>query len=432
MRSSSAAAIALALIAVAGCARAPGPNDPNVRGIGYVRLEDALKKHPLYPQLSQIQDSIDALNLTALGTPAVPRTSAQIASMTRELNAQLKSAQDRANSILRQKQSDYQAREQAAIRSALAAAGAGTNGTQAVQSMQNVTAQQAQQVASQANSDFQQYQQSVLAQDNAAVKSVSNQLSARADRQYRQKATELQESEAQLSLDLSQANAGKRLDLRTKLNNLALDDATRKQLRAQLSALDQQEASALAAQRARDAQTLANYQKQLRQQTAAQIAQQAAKIHASTRSKIEARHNEVSQQVASTMQGLQPAAIPSNLPAATRDRIAQIDKQFKAQFQADAQKTVQQYQATKSQLDQQYAELQGANGVATGAAGKQLAQLQKQRDDLYNKMVDQIKREASGVAAKRGLRVVLVSVEAAPGGIDLTGDVEKDIESLHE
>src|SRR5581483_5602874 len=187
MRSSNLAAIVLALIAVAGCARAPGPNDPNVRGIGYVRLEDALKKHPLYPQLSQIQDSIDALNLTALGTPAVPRTSAQIASMTRELNAQLKNAQDRANSILRQKQSDYQAREQAAIRSALAAAGAGTNGTQAVQSMQNVTAQQAQQVASQANADFQQYQQSVLAQDSAAVKNVSDQLSARADRQYRQK-----------------------------------------------------------------------------------------------------------------------------------------------------------------------------------------------------------------------------------------------------
>ncbi len=36
------------------------------------------------------------------------------------------------------------------------------------------------------------------------------------------------------------------------------------------------------------------------------------------------------------------------------------------------------------------------------------------------------------VAAKRGLQVVFISVVAAPGGIDLTGDVEKDIESLHQ
>ena len=147
---------------------------------------------------------------------------------------------------------------------------------------------------------------------------------------------------------------------------------------------------------------------------------------------MQARHNEVSQQVASQLQGLQPAAIPSNLPAATRDKLQQIDKQYKAQFQADAQKTIDEYQATKADLDAQYAALQGADGAATGAAGKQVADLQRQRDDLYNKMVDQVKRDAGTVAAKRGLQVVFISVVAAPGGIDLTDDVEKDIESLHQ
>lgn len=432
MRFSKAACALLAALALSACAHQPQPDDPNVRGIGYVRIDDVIKVHPLYPQLSQLQDSIDALNLKALGAAAVPRTPAQIASETKELNRELKQAQDRANAILRQKQADYQRREQAAINAALAAAGAGTNGNAPVSAMQNVTAQQAQQVTQQANADFQAYQKSVIAQDNAAVKRISQQLGDRANKAYRQKATQLQEKESQLSLELSQQDAPKRLDLRMKLGNLALSDAQRKQYRDQLAALDSNEAAVVDAQRKRDQKELADYQKQLREQTSKQIADQVAKIRSETQSKLESRRNEVSAQVSSQLKGLQPAPIPSNLPAQTRDKLAQIDKQFKSEFQADAQKTIDQYQSTKADLDAQYAALQGADGTATGAANKEVAELQHQRDELYNKMVDQVKRDAGTVAAKRGLQVVFISVVAAPGGIDLTNDVEKDIESLHQ
>ena len=432
MRSSNLAAAALAALAIAGCAHQPSADDPTVRGIGYVRVNDVLKQHPLYPQLSQIQDAIDGLGLKSLGPAAVPRTSAQIATQTKELNRELQQAQSRANAILRQKQQDYQQREQAAIRAALGAAGAGTNGSQPVQQMQNASSAQAQQVASQANADFEAYQRSVIAQDNAAVAQIGKQLSDRADRAYRQKATELQEKESQLSLELSQQDASKRLDLRMKLNSLALPDAQRKQYRDQLAAIDQREAAAVAAQRAQDQKTLQAYQKQLADQTRSQINVQAAKVHEETRAKLAARHNEVSQQVASQLQGLQPQAIPSNLPAQTRDKLAQIDKQYKSAFQADAQKTIQEYQTTKANLDAQYQALQSADGTAGAAANTQLAQLQHQRDDLYNKMVAQIKADAGKVAAKRGLRVVFMNIEGAAGGIDLTNDVEKDIESLHQ
>lgn len=433
MRLSKRVCAALAAaVALAGCAQQLRPDDPNVRGIGYVRLEEVLKKHPLYPQLSQIDDSIDALGMRSLGTGAVPKTGPQIASQTKELNAELKAAQDRANAILRQKQADYAQREQAAISAALAAAGAGTNGSQAAQGMQNVTAAQAQSVTAQANSDYAQYQQSVISQSNAALQSIGKQLSDRADRAYAQRATQLQERESQLSLELSQQDAAKRLQLRMKLNGLALPDATRKEYRDQLAALDRNEAAVVAAQRVRDQQALSVYRAQLNAQVQGQLAAQSAKIHSDTQAKLQTRHNEVSQQVASQLQGLRPAAVPSNLPASTRDRIAQIDRQFKAQFQADAQKTIAEYQSTKAELDARYADLQGADATATGAARTQLGQLQRERDDLYNKIVEQIKREAGTVAAKRGLQVVLVNIEAAPGGIDLTDDVEKDIESLHE
>jgi hypothetical protein len=432
MRLSRTAAALVTACVFTACAHQLNPGDPNVRGIGYVRVEDAIKLHPLYPQLAQLQDSIDALNLKALGAAAVPQTPAQIAKATAELNRELKQAQDRANSLLRQKQIDYQAREQAAIRAALSAAGAGTNGNAPVSAMQNTTAQQAQQVAAQANADFQAYQQSVISQDNAAMRRMNAQLEARANDAYRQKATQLQEKESQLSLNLSQQDAAQRLDLRMKLGNLAMSDADRKKYRDQLAALDANEAAAVDAQRKRDQQDLAAYRTQLRAQMQRDVAAQAAKIHAATQAKLQERHNEVSQQVASQLQGLQPAAIPSNLPAATRTKLQQIDQQYKAQFQADAQKTIDQYQTTKADLDAQYAALQGADGAATGAAGKELTDLQRQRDDLYNRMVDQVKRDAATVAAKRGLQVVFVSVVAAPGGIDLTDDVEKDIESLHQ
>ena len=432
MRSSSIAALVLAALAFSACAHQPSADDPTVRGIGYVRINDVLKKHPLYPQLSQVQDAIDGLGLKSLGPSAAPRPKAQIAQQTQELNKELQQAQDRANGILRQKQQDYQQREQAAIRAALGAAGAGTNGSRPVQQMQNVSSSQAQQVAQQANSDFQAYQKGVIAQDNAAVAQISKQLSERADRSYRQKATQLQEKESQLSLELSQNDATKRLDLRMKLNSLALPDAQRKQYRDQLAAIDRSEAAVVSAQRARDQKTLAAYQKTLQQQTRSQITAQAAKIHQQTSAKLASRHDEVSQQVASQLKGLQPQAIPSNLPAQTRDKLAQIDKQFKSQFQADAQKTIQQYQTTKADLDAQYQALGSADGAAGAAANKQLAQLQHQRDDLYNKMVAQIKSDAGTVAAKRGLRVVFMNIEGAAGGIDITNDVEKDIESLHQ
>ncbi len=62
----------------------------------------------------------------------------------------------------------------------------------------------------------------------------------------------------------------------------------------------------------------------------------------------------------------------------------------------------------------------------------QRATLVKRRDDLYAQIVAQIQSEARRLAKDRGLNVVFVDPKAAPGGYDLTDEVSKDIESLHE
>lgn len=431
VRLSSAGCFALLLLACAACARPVDVNGPNIRGIGYVRVEDVVKVHPLYGQLAQLDTAIAALDLRAIG-PVVPKTGAQIAVETRQLNAELQKAQQRANQILRQKQIDYSQRERAAIDAATRAAGEGTGGSQSAQQMQNVSAQQAQAVTQAANADFQHYQRSVMDQDNVAIAAISRQLQERANRQFAQKATQLQERESQISLDLSQADAGVRLQIRTKLSNLALDDTVKRRYQAQLNALDRKERDRLAVARAADQKTLATYRTQIQGQATAAIAAQAAKIRSQTQAKVTNRRDTVGAQVSSEIKGLTPQSAPPNLSLATRSKIAQIGKQFKSQFQADAAKTIAQYQAAKADLDARYSSLQGVDTAATGDASKKAADLQKRRDDLYGKIVGQIKRVAEAQGAKRGFRVVFINIAAAAGGYDLTGDVEKDIESLRE
>jgi Outer membrane protein (OmpH-like) len=399
----------------------------SIRGVGYVRLEDVVKHHPLYPQLSQLDDAIAAINLQA-AAPHVPLSAAQITQQTQELNKELQAAQIRTNKILVQKQQDYVKREQQAISAALAAAGVKGAGSYAAQALSATSAQQVQQAAAAANADLAAYQQSVVSQNSATASAIVRQLQAQAAQAYRARAEQLEQNETNLSLRLTQEDAPQRLAIKTRLSNLALDETTRKQLMSQLAALDTKEASAVAAARRADGAQLVQYRAQLNSQTRAAIAQQVGRIQAQTNAKIATRRNEVGAQ----LRGLGPPPLPAKLPAGVQAKIAQINRQFTASFQADAQQTINDYASTKADLDRQFAALHGADVGATGAAAKELTALQKRRDDLYGEIVDQVQREAARIAKDRGFSVVFGGVEAAPGGYDLTNEVTKDVESLHE
>ncbi|MGA8532700.1 MAG: hypothetical protein WB615_01180, partial [Candidatus Tumulicola sp.] len=294
--------------------------------------------------------------------------------------------------------------------------------------MSATSAQQAQQAASAANQDFMAYQQSVVAQDNAATSAIARQLQAQAAEKFRAKAEQLAQNETDLSLRLSQADATQRLAIKTRLSNLALDEETRKQLLAQMASLNGKESAALGAQRRADATTLNAYRAQLDAETSAAVRSQVGSIAGQTRAKIAERRNEVGQQLRS----LGPPALPATLPSGVRAKIAAIHRQFTGQFQADAQRTVADYDATKADLDRQFAALHGADVGATGTAAKELDTLQKHRDTLYRQIVDQITREATRIAKDRGFSIVFGNVAVANGGYDLTNDLIKDVESLHE
>jgi hypothetical protein len=422
----------LAVVVCAGATLATGGCAPNVhssaiRGTGYIRLDEVVKHHPLYAQLTQLDDAIAAINLQ-VAAPQVPLSAKQITAQVAVLNRELRAAQDRANKILAQKQRDYARREQQAVAAALAAAGIRGSGALAAQQMSGASAQQAAQAAQAANADLMAYQQNVIAQDNAASSSIAKQLQVQADQKYRAKAEQLQQNETDLSLRLTQQDAATRLAIRMKLNNLALEPEARKQAQEQLAALGAKEAAALDAQRKADAQTLRAYRAELDQQAGGAIRSQVGAIQAQTRAKLEERRDAVGSQLRS----LGPPSLPANLPPGVQTRIAQIHKQFIGQFQADAGKTVAEYNDTKSDLDRQFAALHGADVGATGAAAKELQSLQKRRSDLYQQIVAQVERDATRIAKDQGFSIVFVNIWAAAGGYDLTNQVIKDVESQHE
>lgn len=401
-------------------------HSPNIRGTAYVRMDEVIKHHPLYGQLSQIEDSITAINLEAAG-PRVPKSAAEVAAGIRQLNQQLRDAQDRANKAIAQKQQEYVKKEQQADAAALSAAGIDPSGFQAAAQMSTTSRQQAASAAQQANKDYMAYQQSIISQDNAAVNAVAMQLQKQADQQYRAKAEQLQQNETDLSLRLAQSDATERSALKLKLNNLALDPAARASVNQQLAALDKKEADQVNALRARDQQELAAYRLQLHAQTDSAIREQVGKIRSQTSAKLNARRNEVGSQLKALA-----GPVPPNVPPDVQKKLAQIHSQYSSMFQADAQKTVSEYNDTKADLDRQYAALQGQDVGATGSAAKELASLQKRHDDLQAQMTDQIQHEAQRIAKEMGFSVVFENIAAANGGYDLTNDLIHDVESLHE
>ncbi len=413
------------VVAVAGCA--PNVHSSAIRGTGYVRIDEVVKHHPLYGQLSQLDDAIAAINLQSVARH-VPLSATQIAAQTAALNQELRAAQIRANKILAQKQNDYAQREQQAVRSALAAAGIRGSGALAAQQMSGTSAQQVAQAAKAADADLMEYQQNVVAQDNAASSSIAKQLQAQEAQKYRAKAEQLMQNETDLSLRLTQQDAASRLAIKMRLSNLALDPGARKQAQEQLAAIGAKEAAQLGAQRDVDAATLRSYRQQLDRQTGDAIRTQIGAIQAQTRGKLEERRNEVGTQLRS----LGPPSLPTNLSPDVQARISGIHRQFVGQFQADAAKTIGEYNATKTDLDRQFAALHGADVGATGAAAKELGMLQKRRGELYGQIVAQVERDVSRIAKDKGFSIVFVNIWSAAGGYDLTSEIIKDVESQHE
>jgi hypothetical protein len=430
----AAALVALGACAKNGTAASTTVGDPAAAGtVGYVHMDDLVKHHPLYSQLSAYDESIQSLDLRGT-VPDLARPSAALAREEAALQKELDAAAARTRRLLDAKSHEFQAREQAAIAAALRGGAAGPSAAEIRRQIATTAQQQAVSVGAQAQRDYDRYRSTIIAEDGAELSAAQRALTDRANRTYRAKQDELQAREAALSLDLANRDAAQRLALRTRLSSLALDDADRDDARNKLAAIDRKESDELAALKNRDAQTLGVLQAQLRAGVQRDIESREVAIRARTGEKLKQRQDDIRQQFTGTsgLAAAGPAASNPKLTPQLRTKIKALHDAYQQQFENDARSTIADFQRTRDDLRHRYEELRGVDAASQGGAQAQIASLTKKRDDLYDQMVAQIGREVRIIAQQRGISVVVTDPVANPGGVDLTADAMKDIESLHE
>jgi hypothetical protein len=411
MHSAGKRLAALAVIALAaGCSN--GRTSNGAAGTeAYVDVARALAAHPLHARLERLDAAIAVLGQAAAsgGSPDA------IARERQRLDAELAQAAAQSQAELGRKRALYLRREQEAVEEVLAQARAQAG------TASGVSPQQAQQAMIDAGRAFQAYQQSVLSADRETLQRLAGELRAQARREIQAKAAYLQQQESQLSLRLAQEDAPQRLALQTRLSNLALDADQRAAIQKQLAALDAKEHDALRARQERDRAELEAYEAEVQRRMTETMRSEEARLQAASQAKVLARRNEVVAQ----LRALAPGPVPSALPPATRDEIAQIEQQFQGEFATDAQRTVDAYERVKAKLDAELDALATAQRAAGGTVAEQLAGMHRERDALYARMIADVRRAADTVARRDGMHVVLVEPKATPppGARDLTGDV---------
>jgi len=437
-------AAALLAASLAACAHGGQPPESAPSGssrVGFVRMDELVKIHPLYGQLAQYDRSIEAFDLSGT-VPHATAPDKNVAAREHQLELELKAAAQRTSKLLDEKQKQYQLEESKAIAAALQSAGGNVPSASQIGGAVNQTAQlQAGAAGSQAQRDFEAYRGTLEKQGQAQIAAAQRALVQRADRTYRARADELQAKEAALSLKLANEDAPQRLALRTKLSSLALDDAAREDAQKQLQSLDRKEADAVGAERNRDQQTLGALNAQLQAQVRIDLEKQVAQIHGRTMAQLNARQTALAAQVRSmsgpivqmkVVNGKTQSTVNPSLPPAVRARIEQLHNDYQKRFQDDAKTTIADFNKTREDLSRRYAQLHAVDAGASGSATQQIVALRHKRDDLYDQITGQIGREVRVVAQQRGISVVLTDVVAPAGGVDLTADAKKDIESLHE
>jgi hypothetical protein len=393
--------------------------------VGYVDIDALVKVHPLYPQLAQTERSIDALNLRSLG-PGVGSTGSSLDAQDAELQKELTDASNRTRQILNQKQTEYQREENAAITAALAAGGHAAKSSSVGGNVSATTGKQVGSVNAEMNRDVATYRRTLSSQEQQQERDYSRAVSDRLNRQLQAKTNELQNKEANLELQLQTKDAPQRLELRTRLSNLAMDQTSRDQVKAQIDALDKSESDQVAAMRNRDQQTLAQLRAQLRTQAQSDVNSGIAKIRSQNGAK------------AGPQGGGNTGAVPggvvasTNLPPDLKAKIAALHKEYQERYTTDANATIAAFTKTRDDLQKRYNELHAVDSGANSSLSKELAALQAQHDQLYSEIVDQIDREVRIVAQTKGVTTVVSDVIGNGSGVDLTEAAKKEIESLHE
>jgi hypothetical protein len=386
-----ATACAMLLLGFGGLTIAPS-SAASAAGAAFVDLPQLVRSHPLHRFLDQYDSEIAALSATrgvaGLGDPAAMAQSSAAA-----LQTDVSAAAAHAEAIGKRDAGANRAREQAAI-------------TQLLRSEHT------------ADSEKTADTKELASETDANVRAYGEALSESAERAYAAREQQLREKELTLAYDLEGRDAGRRLTLRLKLDDLHLTSARRARLRAALAALDAGEFRAVSAMRSADAIRLATYRAQLEESAAASEQMMVGQL----RSKAGANYvilARVFHEAANEDEALPP---PSQLAAFTGGYAAPRDGQTIASGM----------RASGDDLSQRFRQIAAVDARSQGGVATQLRILKAARDALYRSIVAQIRAEALTLARQRGLgSVEFVSAAPKTGGLDFTPTVAAHLARLN-
>lgn len=360
---------------------------PPKRTAGFIDLPRLVAAHPLHAVLAGYDREIAALrstqNLPGLRDPgATARTAAS--AQQREAGA----AQAIVGAIAARDPNYDRVRERRAL-AALNALGRGGPGAMS------------------------EYTDALVRETDASLAAFSSATAQRSARAYAARAQQLREQELTLAFDLEREDAGRRLALRVKLDELHLSAPARAKLEAQLAALGARELHAITILRARDAETLAAYRRQLVDEGAAANAAMAAQL----RSKAVANFA-VRRRVAESGASAVPRA---ELPG----RLAAFSASYARPAATDAVESG--VRTAGTDLSQRFTALGDVDRRSQREVAAQIATLQGDRIALYRAIVAQILQTANRIAEQRGLTRVELTGTRPNASVDLTGAVKASI-----
>jgi len=436
-----AAAFAIAVAACSGSSSVSSgsPSLAPVSGaVGYVDMNAVIAAHPMNAEIVALQDQINALNAQSLVAPKAVTPQQQQAQA--QLQAELQAADAAFQDELARKRAYYEQREAQAVQAAEAQALGQTQGGPGtmLSGMRQQYGTQIQAMQTTAGKTLLDYRSALFKQDSDHLRSVQQQLAIGVTARIRAKSQQYSDAETAYQVQLAKQDQASKLNLRAQLENLALSDKQRVQAQSQLQDIETREEYLINQMKTKDDAALKAFEKQQNAGATARFNAERLATENASRAKLQARQQDLGTQMQAQVHNL-GGQFQAQVSAANqalqnnpkvRAQVAQIHNQMQSSYVADANRSLEDYKATRKALVEKYSAIAHLQLQDNQAIASQIDQLAAQRRDLYAGIVGQVQGVVEQIARKEGIGLVLASVRAANGAVDLTGPVARAVAAL--
>lgn len=372
----------------------------------YVDVRALIPRDPLYPALAQYDRQISALSAT-------------LQTGFSQADAAIAHAGAAVHAIALQRSPVFPALPAPPVAGAGCIDGCGAGRIR--DRIAQTYAQQRQEVRSASSSDLARYRAALLAQERAAYDAFVTSLHRRTQQALATRGSELAERESTMLLDLARAHAEQRLNIRARLQTLALRPAQRAELAHRLAELQAQENAQLAVARSADTATLNAYAARLNARAASDARAFSAELQRRTTANLRARLR------VAASQSRQPDALA--LPRAAAPALGARPMQSLEEALARGAAPQPDFAPLAADLSRQWSGLRAAHDAATTLTESQIASLRHDRQAVVERITAQIMREAERIASAQGYSRVLAGPPAR-GAADITPQVAASLKNL--